>query len=159
MTSSPSSAIAPANRPVGTTRSTPRGSGAAGRWSTSPRRATSSSPERRSGRRRDVWSISGRSIASWNARAAQVGYADSRKGQQLVEAFAIAFNAIVAQRETIAATPRTAPVAAAAPQHATVAAATVMKAAPSTEGQDVRSLMVGTTLTPTGRREGAGKNA
>ena len=92
--------------------------------------------------------------SAWNARATQVGYADSRKGQQLVEAFAIAFNAIVAQRETIAATPRTAPVAAAAPQTATVAAATVMKAAPSAEGQAVRSLMVGTTLTPTGRREG-----
>ena len=89
----------------------------------------------------------------WSARADTVGYGRSKKGKQLVEAFVLAFNEVVAQKATIASMPR-AGVAAAAPEFATVAAATTMFAAPVEGAVSVRSLMVGTTLTPTGRREG-----
>ncbi|KPP92906.1 hypothetical protein [Erythrobacter sp. HL-111] len=88
--------------------------------------------------------------APWDAGANAAGYAGNKKGKMLVEAFVIAFNQVVAQRETIASVPA----AAAAPDYATVAAATTMLAAPAADAEALRSLRVGTTLTPTGRREG-----
>ena len=100
-------------------------------------------------------SLSFRGSSVWSARADTVGYGRSKKGKQLVEAFVLAFNEVVAQKATIASMPRAGVAAAAAePEFATVAAATTMFAAPVEGADSVRSLMVGTTLTPTGRREG-----
>lgn len=90
----------------------------------------------------------------WNAGASAAGYGDSKNGQMLTEAFIIAFNEVVAQEAMIASVPKATPAAAAAPDYATVAAATAMMATPSADGKKVRDLMVGTTLTPTGKREG-----
>ncbi len=101
--------------------------------------------------RRSSLSFSGNS--PWNARAQQVGYASSSKGKQLVEAFVIAFNEVVAQEATIAAVPQMA-AASTEPQYATVAVETPMRALPTGDASSVRNLMVGTTLSPTGRREG-----
>ncbi|MDY7097269.1 MAG: SH3 domain-containing protein [Pseudomonadota bacterium] len=92
---------------------------------------------------------------AWNVGAQAAGYGDSKKGKMLVEAFVIAFNELVAQEATIASVPKAQPaVASAQPNYATVAAATSMMATPATDGTKVRDLMVGTTLTPTGKREG-----
>lgn len=96
-------------------------------------------------------SLSFRGSSVWSARADTVGYGRTKKGKQLVEAFVLAFNEVVAQKATIASMPR---IAAAEPEFATVAAATTMFAAPVESADSVRSLMVGTTLTSTGRREG-----
>jgi hypothetical protein len=91
--------------------------------------------------------------SAWDAGASASGYAGDKKGRMLVEAFVIAFNEVVAQRETIASVPRGAAPAAAS-EFATVAAATNMLEAPAANAKALRSLMVGTTLAPTGRREG-----
>lgn len=91
--------------------------------------------------------------SAWDAGASAAGYAGDKKGRMLVEAFVIAFNKLVAQRETIASVPRMAS-ADTEPDYATVAAATSMFEAPAADAKVLRSLMVGTTLTPTGRREG-----
>lgn len=91
--------------------------------------------------------------SAWNAGAQAAGYGSSKDGKMLVEAFVLAFNQVVAQRETIASAPKAA-MAAAEPQFATVAAATSMRATPASDGAVVRNLMVGTTLAPTGKREG-----
>jgi len=98
-------------------------------------------------------SLSFRGSSPWSARADTVGYGRSKKGKQLVEAFVIAFNEVVAQEATINSAPRMA-AAAAEPEYATVAAETAMLTAPMADSEAVRGLMVGTTLTPTGRREG-----
>lgn len=91
---------------------------------------------------------------SWSAGANAAGYADSRKGKQLVEAFVIAFNEVVAQEATIASVPRMAAGQTEEAQVATVAIATSMLAMPMDNAEIMRGLMVGTTLSPTGRREG-----
>lgn len=98
--------------------------------------------------------LSFRGNSAWSGRADQVGYGSSRKGKQLLEAFVIAFNDVVAQEATIASVPKMASAASPEPKFATVSVATSMMAAPMAEAEVVRGLMEGTTLTPTGRREG-----
>jgi hypothetical protein len=91
---------------------------------------------------------------AWDAGASAAGYGDSKKGKMLVEAFVMAFNQIAAQGDIIASAPRMTPAVATEPQTATVAAATAMHALPSKDAAKVRDLRVGTTLTPTGNRDG-----
>lgn len=90
----------------------------------------------------------------WAAGAATSGYGSSKDGQALAEAFMIAFNGLVAQEAAIAATPQAAPLAAAAPKLATVAVDTSLRSVPAAGAAVVRALRAGTTLTPTGKREG-----
>lgn len=97
-------------------------------------------------------SLSFRGASPWNARAEQVGYRDSRKGKQLVEAFVIAFNEVVGQEAVIASVPRSA--ASQTSNVATVNIATSMMAMPMDDAEALRGLEPGTTLNPTGRREG-----
>jgi hypothetical protein len=89
---------------------------------------------------------------AWNAGAAASGYGASANGKMLVEAFVLAFNDLVDERAAIAAAAKTS--AAAAPQTATVASTAAMLDAPATGAKVLRSLRAGTTLTPTGKREG-----
>lgn len=94
---------------------------------------------------------------AWNTGAQAAGYGDSKNGKMLVEAFVLAFNQLAAQGETIASAPKAAiATQAAAPQStaATVASATMMLAQPSAASDKIRDLRVGTTLTPTGNRDG-----
>lgn len=90
----------------------------------------------------------------WAAGAAASGYGTTKDGQQLAEAFMIAFNTLVGQSAVIAASAQAAPVAAPASAMATVAVATSLRSAPSAKSALVRALRAGTTLTPTGKREG-----
>lgn len=91
---------------------------------------------------------------AWNAGAQAAGYGSSKDGKMLVEAFILAFNDVVAQEATIASVAKASPAAAKASDVATVAAATNMLKAPKSDAETVRALMVGTTLTPTGKRDG-----
>ena len=96
---------------------------------------------------------------AWNAGAAAAGYGSSANGKMLVEAFVLAFNDLVEERAAIAAAPRAAaaPVAAASAPvtaTATVATAAAMLEGPAASAKVLRSLRPGTTLTPTGKREG-----
>ncbi|WP_296719612.1 SH3 domain-containing protein [Erythrobacter sp.] len=90
---------------------------------------------------------------AWTAGAAAAGYGSSKDGKMLVEAFVLAFNELVAQKATIASVPRGGG-AATASGLATVAAATAMLETPSAKAKVLRDLRAGTTLTPTGKREG-----
>ena len=93
----------------------------------------------------------GGASAGWASTAAgAAGYQGSKDGQMLTEAFVIAFNELVAQRDLMAGAPE---VAGAAPG-AVVAADTVMRAAASKDAAEVRALRTGTELVPTGNREG-----
>jgi hypothetical protein len=90
----------------------------------------------------------------WAAGAADAaGYRSSKKGRMLTEAFVLAFNQLVGQRDLMLAAPQ---IDAPAPDEpgALVAVDSVMRDAPSAEGAIVRNLRAGTELTPTGRREG-----
>ncbi|MCL4672890.1 MAG: SH3 domain-containing protein [Sphingomonadaceae bacterium] len=87
----------------------------------------------------------------WNQGVQNAGYGSSKDGQMLAEAFIIAFNAVAAQGPVLAQAPRAAAPAAAL---ASVAADTVMRAAPAGDAAEVRKLRSGTTLTPTGKRDG-----
>lgn len=87
----------------------------------------------------------------WNQGIQNAGYGSSKDGQMLAEAFIIAFNAVAAQGPVLAQAPRAAAPAAAL---ASVAADTVMRAAPAADAAEVRKLRSGTTLTPTGKRDG-----
>lgn len=92
---------------------------------------------------------------AWNAGASAAGYGTSKDGKMLVEAFVLAFNDLVAQKAAIAAVPKAASQpAAAAADLATVAATATMLEAPAANAKVVRNLRVGTTLTPTGKRDG-----
>lgn len=95
-----------------------------------------------------------RGASAWSTGAQAAGYRDSKKGKMLVEAFILAFNDVVAQDTVIASVPKAEPAAAAEPEYATVAINTSMMAAPMAEAEKLRGLMVGTTVAPTGRREG-----
>lgn len=90
--------------------------------------------------------------------AETTGYADSRDGQKLTEAFIIAFNQVVAQNSALAAAPQPgAAVATAAPAtgpSAVAAVDTVMRAAAAADAAEIRSLRAGTELVPTGNRDG-----
>jgi hypothetical protein len=90
---------------------------------------------------------------AWNAGAAAAGYGSSKDGKMLVEAFVLAFNDLVAQKAAIAAMPKSASAPAAA-DLATVATNTSMLEAPAADAKVLRSLRVGTTLAPTGKRDG-----
>ena len=99
-------------------------------------------------------SLSFRGSSPWSARADQVGYRDSRKGKQLVEAFVIAFNKVVDQQAVIASVPRAPTAVATQTNVATVNVATSMMAMPTSDAEALRGLEPGTTLNPTGKREG-----
>ncbi|MFZ1741716.1 MAG: SH3 domain-containing protein [Pontixanthobacter sp.] len=88
----------------------------------------------------------------WTAGANAAGYASSKDGKLLVEAFVIAFNSLSAQSAAIAATPKS--MASPAAAGSTAAVDTIMRAAPSATGVEVRSLRAGTELKPTGERSG-----
>jgi hypothetical protein len=97
----------------------------------------------------------GSGAGGWVQGAASSGYAGNKDGKMLVEAFVKAFNAISAQGPGLAAM---VPVAAAAPAPAMalaeVAVDTRLRSAPLAAAAEVRALRAGTTLTPTGKREG-----
>ncbi|MEM7689875.1 MAG: SH3 domain-containing protein [Pseudomonadota bacterium] len=95
-----------------------------------------------------------RGNGAWSVGAQAAGYGDSKKGKMLTEAFVIAFNEIVSQSATIASVPKASPALAQTNPAATVASATTMLAQPSSEAAKVRDLRVGTTLMPTGNRDG-----
>ncbi|UAB78387.1 SH3 domain-containing protein [Erythrobacter sp. SCSIO 43205] len=97
--------------------------------------------------------LSFRGASPWGAIGNQAGYSDSRQGKQLVEAFVLAFNQVVAQEAAIRATPRPS-ASAPASDVATVNVATSMLAMPMDSAETVRGLEPGTTLNPTGKREG-----
>lgn len=90
---------------------------------------------------------------AWNAGANAAGYGGSKDGKMLVEAFVLAFNDLVARKDTIASASK-----AGGRDNdndlATVASTTAMLDAPSDSAKVLRSLRVGTTLNPTGKREG-----
>lgn len=83
-------------------------------------------------------------------------YAASKDGLQMASAFIKAYNAVVGQEATLAMAPKPAAPAAAAPAApamATTAIDTKLYAMPDKK-TSVRALRAGTTLTPTGKREG-----
>ena len=80
------------------------------------------------------------------------GYGASRDGQMLAEAFIKAFNAVAAQGAALPPPAAAAP-AAAAPE-AVLAVDSQMFSAPDKTSTALRALRTGTTLTPTGKREG-----
>ena len=90
---------------------------------------------------------------AWTAGANAAGYAKSKDGKMLVEAFVMAFNALSAQSSVIAAVPKAAAPAAAV-AGASVAIDTILRAGPSGEAAEVRTLRAGTELKPTGQRDG-----
>lgn len=98
-------------------------------------------------------SISFGGASAWNAGAQAAGYVGDKRGEMLVEAFVLAFNELVAQKATIAAVPKGGGADDEA-ELATVAATTPMLETPAASSKVLRSLRVGTTLTPTGKREG-----
>ena len=90
---------------------------------------------------------------AWSAGANASGYGKSKDGKMLVEAFVIAFNALSAQSSVIAAVPKAAAPAAAV-AGASVAIDTILRAGPSGDATEVRTLRAGTELKPTGQRDG-----
>lgn len=82
------------------------------------------------------------------------GYADSSEGRKLTEAFIIAFNSLVAQGSALTAAPAAGAAPTAAQAGITVAVDTALRASASRSAAEVRSLRAGTSLTPTGQREG-----
>lgn len=100
-------------------------------------------------------SISFGGANAWSAAANASGYAGSKDGKMLVEAFVKAFNAVSAQGSAIAAIPKARPAQAAAASAGTqVAIDTVMRAGPAADAATVRALRAGTDLVPTGQRNG-----
>lgn len=101
-------------------------------------------------------SLSFGGASGWAAGASAAGYAQSKDGKMLVEAFVIAFNALVAQSETIQSVPRVQAAVAQAPQEPAAATAidTVLRAGPDASAAVVRELRQGTQLVPTGNRQG-----
>lgn len=91
---------------------------------------------------------------AWAQGAQAAGYASNKNGQMITEAFIKAFNVLAAQGPALAAMQTSSPAAASAPKMATVSADTTLRATPAANGTAVRSLRAGTTLTPTGKREG-----
>lgn len=86
-----------------------------------------------------------------NSAAAGLGrYSSSKEGVQLATAFIKAYNAVVAQGSALSSVPK--PAAATIPT-VTTAIDTQLYAQPS-KGTTVRSLRAGTTLSPTGNRQG-----
>jgi hypothetical protein len=99
----------------------------------------------------------GNASYGWAGDAAgAAGYQGSKNGEMLTEAFVLAFNQLVAQRELMAAAPEAAGGAGsgAADDEAVVAVDTVMRTTASADAAAVRSLRAGTELDPTGQRQG-----
>jgi hypothetical protein len=90
------------------------------------------------------------------ASAAQgSGYGASKDGQQLSAAFIMAFNSVIAQGSALTrATPVAARPSAPATPGAVIAIDTSMRETPTKSGAVVRSLRAGTSLKPTGQRQG-----
>lgn len=96
----------------------------------------------------------GNASYGWAGTAATAsGYQGSKNGQMLTEAFLLAFNQVVGQRELMIAAPEAVGGAGSEPA-AVVAVNTVMRAAAAADASTVRSLRAGTELEPTGKREG-----
>lgn len=96
----------------------------------------------------------GNASYGWAGTAATAsGYQGSKNGQMLTEAFLLAFNQVVGQRELMSAAPEAVGGAGSEPA-AVVAVYTVMRAAAAADASTVRSLRAGTELEPTGKREG-----
>lgn len=89
------------------------------------------------------------------AAAGASGYQGNKNGEMLTEAYVVAFNQLVSQRQLMEAAPAPAAAAAASAEAvAVVAVDTVMRGAPQADAPAVRSLRAGTQLDPTGKREG-----
>lgn len=88
----------------------------------------------------------------WQQAAVSSGYTGSKNGKLMVEAFVKAFNALAAQGPGLAA--QMPPPQPAAPAAATVAIETAMLSGPLAEAEAVRMLRAGSTVNPTGKREG-----
>jgi hypothetical protein len=94
----------------------------------------------------------GGSAGGWaGAAAGASGYQGNKNGEMLAEAFVIAFNELVGQRQLMEAAPAA---ATGGGGGAVVAVDTVMRAAARADAPSVRSLRAGTQLDPTGKREG-----
>ena len=89
--------------------------------------------------------------AGFQQGVAAAGYGSSRDGQMLAEAFIKAFNAVATQG---AALPPPAAAPAAAAPEAVLAVDSQMFSAPDKTSAALRAVRAGTTLTPTGKREG-----
>lgn len=89
--------------------------------------------------------------SAWESGVNAAGYGSSKDGKMLAEAFMKAFNAVSGQASILAQTAPAAPRAAAG---ATVAVDTSMYATASKQAAVVRALRAGTSLNPTGNREG-----
>jgi len=83
--------------------------------------------------------------------ASTAGYQSSKNGKMLTEAYVLAFNELVAQKAALTAAPATMQPQTAA---SVTAVGTIMRAGPSGDAAEVRSLRAGTELTPTGERDG-----
>lgn len=93
----------------------------------------------------------------FDAGAAASGYAGSKDGKMLAEAFIIAFNSVVQQRSALsgaATMASAAPNPATAPAKIIVAVDTQMRVAPQAGAAPVRALRADTLLQPTGKRDG-----
>ncbi len=86
--------------------------------------------------------------------AGGAGYADSKEGRQLTEAYILAFNQLIAQRAALESAPQAGAPAASSEPAAVAAVDTTMRAGPSGTAAEVRSLRAGTELSPTGNRDG-----
>jgi len=96
----------------------------------------------------------GNASYGWAETAADAsGYQGSKNGKMLTEAFVLAFNQIVGQRELMLDAPEAAGGADDEPD-AVAAVATVMRDAPAASAKAVRNLRAGTELNATGKREG-----
>lgn len=89
----------------------------------------------------------------WVAGANTAGYADSKDGKMLTEAFIIAYNSVVSQAGALSAVQTAAPVAEASATY-TVAIDTNLYASANKSADKVRALRADTELTPTGSKAG-----
>lgn len=104
--------------------------------------------------KKSTLTFGGNGMGGWAQGAQSAGYSGSKDGQMLAEAFIIAFNAVAAQGPVLAQAPKAAPAAAPAAAMASVSSDTAMRAGPAATAAEVRKLRAGTTLTPTGQRDG-----
>ncbi|WP_339690442.1 SH3 domain-containing protein [uncultured Parasphingorhabdus sp.] len=89
----------------------------------------------------------------WVAGANTAGYADSKDGKMLTEAFIIAYNSVVSQAGALSAVQVAAPAAEASATY-TVAIDTNLYASANKSADKVRALRADTELTPTGSKAG-----
>ncbi|WP_417621720.1 SH3 domain-containing protein [Parasphingorhabdus sp.] len=89
----------------------------------------------------------------WVAGADAAGYARSKNGKMLTEAFIIAYNSVVSQAGALSAVPPATPASEASATY-TVAVDTNLYASADGKGETVRALRAETELSPTGNKEG-----